>query len=161
MLIALLLGTKLYLVALCSTAKTMKGICFRVNLATWFTILVKRTIDLAVLVRFNVVRKLAALRKEMKLSQTDLAKQLKTSVSVISRYERDEMAPSIETAKKLATLLDTTVGYLLGENENAEVFRNPDMLRRFKDIISFPKEKQEHILFALDSMIKATKLERL
>jgi transcriptional regulator with XRE-family HTH domain len=106
-------------------------------------------------------RKLAALRKEMKLSQTDLAKQLKTSVSVISRYERDEMAPSIETAKKLATLLDTTVGYLLGENENAEVFRNPDMLRRFKDIISFPKEKQEHILFALDSMIKATKLERL
>ena len=82
-------------------------------------------------------------------------------MSVISRYERDEMAPSIETAKKLATLLNTTVGYLLGENENAEVFKNPDMLRRFKDIISFPKEKQEHILFAIDSMIKATKLERL
>jgi len=30
-----------------------------------------------------------------------------------------------------------------------------------KDILSFPKDKQEHILFALDSMIKATKLENI
>lgn len=106
-------------------------------------------------------KKLATLRKEKKLSQTDLAKQLITSVSVISRYERDEMTPSIDTAKKLAALLETSVGYLLGENENADTFKNPDMLRRFKDILSFPKDKQEHILFAIDSMIKATKLERL
>jgi transcriptional regulator with XRE-family HTH domain len=106
-------------------------------------------------------KKLAIRRKEKKLSQTGLAKQLNTSVSVISRYERDEMTPSIDTAKKLAALLETTVGYLLGENENADMFKNPDMLRRFKDILSFPKEKQEHILFALDSMIKATKLENI
>ena len=106
-------------------------------------------------------KKLATLRKDKKLSQTDLAKQLKTSVSVISRYERDEMTPSIDAAKKLATLLDTTVGYLLGENENADMFKNPDMLRRFKDILSFPEDKQEHILFAIDSMIKATKLESI
>ena len=106
-------------------------------------------------------KKLAILRKEMKLSQTDLAKQLNTSVSVISRYERDEMTPSIETAKKIAALLKTTVGYLLGENEDANLFKDPDMLRRFKDILSFPKDKQEHILFAIDSMIKATKLEEL
>lgn len=71
------------------------------------------------------------------------------------------MTPSIETAKKIASILDTTVGYLLGENENADLFKNPEMLRRFKDILSFPKDKQEHILFAIDSMIKATKIERL
>ncbi len=74
-------------------------------------------------------------------------------MSVISRYERDEMIPSIDTAKKLVALLDTTVGYLVGENENADTFKNPDMLKRFKDILSFPKDKQEHILFALDSVI--------
>ena len=105
--------------------------------------------------------KLAILRKEMRLYQTDLAKQLNTTVSLISRYERDEMTPSIETAKKIAALLKTTVGYLLGENEDANLFKDPDMLRRFKDILSFPKDKQEHILFAIDSMIKATKLEEL
>ena len=67
-------------------------------------------------------KKLAALRKGKKMSQTDLAKKLSTSVSVISRYERDEMAPSIETAKRLAGLLDTTVGYLLGETEDCLLY---------------------------------------
>ena len=51
-------------------------------------------------------KKIAILRKEKGLSQGELAAQLKTSVSVISRYERDEMIPSIEAAKKLADLLD-------------------------------------------------------
>ncbi len=45
-------------------------------------------------------KKIAILRKEMGLSQSELATKLKTSVSVISRYERDEMIPSIEAAKK-------------------------------------------------------------
>lgn len=106
-------------------------------------------------------KKLAQLRKENKLSQTQLAKQLSTSVSVISRYERDEMIPSIDTAKRLANFLDTSVGYLLGENEQANLFKNPDMLQRFKDILSFSNEKQKHIFFTLDSMIKAIKLENL
>ena len=39
--------------------------------------------------------------------------------------------------------------------------KDPEMLKRFKDILSFPKQKQEHILFAPDSMIKATKLESI
>jgi len=106
-------------------------------------------------------KRLATLRKEKKLSQTELSKKLSTSVSVISRYERDEMTPSIDTAKRLATILQTTVGYLLGENENADLFKNPDMLARFKDILSFSEDKQEHIFFTIDSMIKAVKLEKL
>jgi transcriptional regulator with XRE-family HTH domain len=51
------------------------------------------------------------------------AKQLETSTSVIGRYERDEMPPSIEAAKKLAKILDTTVGYLLGETDQADIFK--------------------------------------
>lgn len=47
---------------------------------------------------------IAILRKEIGLSQSELAAKLKTSVSVITRYERDEMIPSIEAAKKLADL---------------------------------------------------------
>lgn len=44
-------------------------------------------------------KKIAILRKENNWSQGQLAAKLVTSVSVISRYERDEMQPSIETAK--------------------------------------------------------------
>jgi transcriptional regulator with XRE-family HTH domain len=79
---------------------------------------------------------------------------------VISRYERDEMVPSIDAAKKLAGLLGTTVGYLLGESEH-DLFKDPEMLKRFKEIKSIGAKEREHILFALDSMLKNIKLKSL
>lgn len=106
-------------------------------------------------------KKISALRKDLKMSQTDLAKMLNTSVSVISRYERDEMTPSIEAAKKLASLLNTTVGYLLGETEDDELFKDPEMLKRFKAIRDISDKEREHILFALDAMIKEVRLKTI
>jgi len=54
---------------------------------------------------------LIRLAREAKgLSQKELAKLLNTSYSVIGKYERDEMQPSIEAAKKIAKLIDTTFG---------------------------------------------------
>ena len=61
--------------------------------------------------------KISYLRKANKLSQTEPAKKLDTSTSVIARYEQGEMTSSIKVAKKVATILKTTVGYLLGETE--------------------------------------------
>ena len=100
-------------------------------------------------------------RKQKGLSQNELAGILNTNHSVIGKYERDDVKPSIDAVKRLAEVLDTTVAYLLGEAGTDELFKDPEMLKRFKDILSFPRQKQEHILFALDSMIKATKLESL
>ena len=98
-------------------------------------------------------KKIALLRKEKGWAQGELAAQLNTSVSVISRYERDEMTPSIETAKKLADLLGSTVGYLLGENEDSNIFKDPEMLERFKTIKALKEDDKEKILFTLDAMI--------
>jgi len=82
-------------------------------------------------------KKIAVLRKELKLTQTELANKLNTSVSVISRYERDEMTPSIDTAKKLAEYLKASVGYLLGETENDNLLKDPEMMERLKEIGGF------------------------
>jgi len=106
-------------------------------------------------------KRLAILRKEKKLSQSDLAKQLNTSVSVISRYERNEMVPSVSTALKLAEMLGTTVGYLLGESDDSNLFKDPGMLKRFKDISQLDSKSKEHILFAIDSMIRSVKLQAI
>lgn len=98
-------------------------------------------------------KKIALLRKEIGLSQSELALKLKTSVSVISRYERDEMTPSIDAAKKLADLLGSTVGYLLGENEESNLFKDPEMLERFKAIKGFKDDDKEKIYFTIDALI--------
>lgn len=105
-------------------------------------------------------KKIAALRKENKMSQGDLAKMLNTSISVIGRYERDEMKPSIEVAQKIAGFLDTTVGYLLGETEDAELFKNPSMLQRLKELNSLPEKDKDYILYALDGLLQNVKAKK-
>lgn len=98
-------------------------------------------------------KKVAILRKEKGWSQTELATKISTSVSVISRYERDEMIPSIEAAKKLANLLDSTIGYLLGETDEANMFKDQDMLKRLNAIKNFGEKEKEQIFFTIDAMI--------
>ena len=68
------------------------------------------------------------------------------------------MTPSIEAAVKIATILETNVGYLLGETDNLNVLKDSSMLKRLNNIASFSKQEQEHILFALDAMITKIKL---
>ena len=103
-------------------------------------------------------KKLAECRKVKSLSQKELAKIFKTSHTTIGKYERDEMIPSIEVAKKLAKILDTTVGYLLGETEKADLFKDPKMLKRLQDILDLPQKEKESILMTVDHFIKAAKI---
>ena len=106
-------------------------------------------------------KKMTALRKEKKISQSGLAKLIKTSTSVVGRYERDEMTPSIEAAKKIAKILNTTVGYLLGETEQENLFRDPDMLKRWNEIENMEKDDKSHILYTIDGLIKSVKLKNI
>lgn len=99
-------------------------------------------------------KKLAALRKGLKMSQGELATKLNTSVSVISRYERDEMTPSIDTAKRLADFLNTTVGYLIGESDDDQLLKDPKMVQRLKAIKEFEPKEKEQVYFTLDAVIR-------
>ena len=106
-------------------------------------------------------KRMAALRKERSLTQDELAKQLSTSTSVIGRYERDEMVPSITVAKKVAGLLDTTVGYLLGESQTSDLLKDPAMLKRLHEIDQMDSQDKAHILHVLDGFIKSVQLKRI
>jgi len=106
-------------------------------------------------------KKIAALRKANKMSQTELAKALNTSTSVIGRYERDEMTPSIDAAKKIARILNTTVGYLLGETDQENVFKDPEMLKRLNEIERMEEADKGHILSVIDGFIKSIRLKNI
>ncbi len=63
------------------------------------------------------------------------------------------MVPSIETAKKLAKILDTTVGYLLGESEDKDLLKDPAMLKLLNEIEKMDSEDKSHILHVLDCLL--------
>jgi len=106
-------------------------------------------------------KKLVECRKAKGISQNELAKLINAHHSIIGKYERDEVKPSIDVVKKLADVLNTTVGYLLGETQDQQVLKDPSMLKRLNDIMSFSKQEQEHIIYTIDAMIKSAKLKSL
>lgn len=106
-------------------------------------------------------KKLRECRELKGVSQSEVAKQLGTNHSIIGKYERDEVKPTIDVVKKLASVLNTTVGYLLGETQEQNFLKDPTMLKRLNDISTFTKQEQEHILFALDAMITKVKLKAI
>jgi hypothetical protein len=61
----------------------------------------------------------------------------------------------------MAGVLDTTVGYLLGETEDRELLKDPSMLKRLNDIAKFPEQDKACILYALDAMINSVKLKAI
>ncbi len=106
-------------------------------------------------------KKLRECREAKGLSQKELAKLLNTSYSVIGKYERDEMQPSIEAAKKIAKLVDTTVGYLLSESEQENVLKDPEMLKRLNEIEKMEETDKGHIVSVIDGFIKSIKLKNI
>lgn len=64
-------------------------------------------------------------------------------------------------AVKLANVLDTTVGYLLGENKDKNVLQDPAMLNRLHDINKLPLHDKEAILKIIDAFIRDAKSKQV
>lgn len=73
--------------------------------------------------------KLKALRTSQNLSQSDVAKKLKISPSIVSGYETGERTPSTENLLALSYLYKCSTDYLLGKsNEKPSVILDTDGL---------------------------------
>ena len=94
-------------------------------------------------------KKVTALRKEKKLSQQELATKVGTHLSVLAKYERDDVKPSIENAKKIADFFDVTLDYLVSDNE--KIVKDKALLNKIYTIDSFTNKEKDYIFFTLDA----------
>jgi len=62
--------------------------------------------------------------------------------------------PSIKAAQSIAKLVDTTVGYLLGETEETNVLKDPTMLKRLNEISILPDDDKHCIIYAIDGLLQ-------
>ena len=67
------------------------------------------------------MNRLKELRKEKKLSQKEIAKEMSISEKTLSRWENGESQIKQEKAKQLADIFGVRVGYLLGYNDNLDM----------------------------------------
>lgn len=102
--------------------------------------------------------RLRKLREKAGLSRDELATKLQLSYWAVAKYEKGERKPDIETVKKIATLLHTTMGYLLGEDEKQPQEVTPSDLKglirlRFAKS-NLPKHIKDHHLQSILNEIK-------
>lgn len=103
-------------------------------------------------------KRLAEARKKKGLSQQDIANELNTKSPVIGRYERDEMKPSIETAAKIAEMLDVSLDFLVG---NSDQELDKATRKRILEISNFPDKDKEHVYAVLDAFIAKVKVQQI
>lgn len=99
-----------------------------------------------------------ALRKEQGISQTDLASKLGIHKNVLGRYERNEVLPSIEIARKIADILDVSLDYLTGK---ADVQMDKNTRKRILEVSKFEEEDKEHIFSVIDAFIAKRKIQSI
>jgi transcriptional regulator with XRE-family HTH domain len=97
-------------------------------------------------------------RKQLKWSQDELAKKVGTSAPIVGRYERDEIKPSIEVAKKIADELGVTVDYLLGGTD--KMVLDKKMVKRMEEIEALPDKEKEKIFDYIELVIRDIKIKK-
>ncbi len=103
--------------------------------------------------------KITKLRKEKKLSQLDIASTIGVSRDAISKYERGDIVPSVENAKRIADVLDVSLDYLVSEEEKQEAIDN-NMLKRIQELQKLSEADQNNIISVIDAFVRDAKTKQ-
>jgi len=98
--------------------------------------------------------RLSAVRKDLKMSQDELAKKIGMHAPVIGRYERGEVKPSIEVATKIASILKVSLDYLVG---HTDLLIEHSVLDRVMNIQRLSDKDQEHLFAMVDAYLRDSK----
>jgi transcriptional regulator with XRE-family HTH domain len=105
----------------------------------------------------TVGEKIAEIRKSKGMSQRDLSKIINKAFSVIGKYERNEINPSIEILREFAKALDVSLLYLVDNTNEADLLKDKEMIKRLTEIKNVPNEDRERILYTFDVMLRDAK----
>ena len=94
-------------------------------------------------------------RKQLAITQTELAKQSSLTPAAISQFESGTRKPSFDTLSNLADALKVTTDYLLGKRrENYDdLLADPKVSMMFKGMMELP-EKDKEMMFEFYQILR-------
>ena len=107
----------------------------------------------------NFGEKISKLKKAKKMSQIELAKITGISRDAISKYERGDVSPSVEYAKRIAQALGVSLDYLVSDSEQEEVLDN-EAVKRIKNIQALPQTEKEKVFSVIDALVRDFKAKQ-
>jgi len=82
----------------------------------------------------------------------------RTVAPVVVPYERNEIKPTIETAKNIADALDITIDYLFGSSDKMII--DKQILNRLEEVGKLPKNEKTKVLDYIDLVIRNVKTKQ-
>jgi transcriptional regulator with XRE-family HTH domain len=112
--------------------------------------------------------RLTMLRESHKLSITQLANRMGIDYMQVSRYEKGLSLPSLDTASRIAHVLQLSLDELVTGTKAAEppapeplAFNNTRLFERMRDLDRLPPDRQKLAMRLLDTVIAGYELENL
>jgi transcriptional regulator with XRE-family HTH domain len=103
--------------------------------------------------------KISTLRKQKNISQVELAEKTGISRDGISKYERGDIVPSVEYAKRIADTLGVSLDYLVSEDAKEDAL-DKDAVKRIKDIQKLPELEKEKVFAVVDALVRDFKTRK-
>lgn len=106
----------------------------------------------------TINERMFARRKQLKISQQDLAEQIESDQRQVSRYENGVNAPTADVLFRIAVALNTTTDYLLGLTDYPErdVRGRGDLTEDEKDIIEMLRSASPDLRAKAMQILKLT-----
>lgn len=107
-------------------------------------------------------RRIARLRREKGMTQTELAERLQVSQPVVSDYENDVIRLPADVVMQIAAVLGSSTDELLGMKSPAarssagNSIKNRRLYRRMQEIEKLPRRDQEALLRTIEAFISKT-----
>jgi transcriptional regulator with XRE-family HTH domain len=115
----------------------------------------------------SIADRLMKLRKDRGITQIEMAKKLKTSQSIYSRYERGEMRLHAEMLLALSKILSVTPNEILGVTKSGNPVAEPSddvipkrFLRALRGIDKLTKTQQDSLLMLIDASVNYGRKKR-
>ena len=106
----------------------------------------------------NIGSKIIQLRKELNLSQSQLAQKIGVSRTIVGNYERNSNSPSIEILLKMAKVFNVSVDFIIGESQLSSY--DKEILKRIEDIEKLDEETKKNLFFLIDNVIQNFKTKQ-
>lgn len=106
----------------------------------------------------DIGSKIIILRKQYKFSQSELAKKIGSSRTMVGNYERNENTPSVDVILKIAKVFNVSVDYLLGEGVLSQYDKK--ILKRINDIEKLDDDAKNKLFFVIDNVVQNFKTKQ-
>lgn len=106
-------------------------------------------------------QRLAIVRKKRNMTQKDVGKLVGMVPDLVSRYERDAILPSIETAAKFVKALDISLDYLVLGHEPPEATTAAGINQKLQLVETLPETDRSHVFAVIDAFLIKQRINAL